>query len=457
MRAMPQIRTMAPTGMLGYGFTEEAFRRGLDMGLDFIGCDAGSMDPGPHYLGEGVPFVSRQALKRDLGLLLAGAVEKGIPLLIGSAGGGGGDPQLDLVADIAREVARERNLHFPMALIHAEPGKDYLKRARAQGRIEPLGPIGELDDATIDDSTRIVAMMGVEPFQKALADGAQVVIAGRATDASIYSAIPLMRGCQPGLVWHLAKIIECGGQVVTPRTGQDCVIGTIDGDHFTVEPAHPDKRCTRMRVAAHTLYENPSPYHLEEPDGTLVTTHAAYEQIDPRIVRVSGSRFEPSRRYTVKLEGVKSSGYRTVFVAGVRDPQLISVIDQFIASCHERVAGEARTLGIGPDDYRLNVRVYGRDATMGPREPQRNALPHEIGIVADVLAKDADSSKAVLAKARYALLHTDFPGRKCISGNLAIPFSPSDMFVGQTYEFSVWHRMAIDDPLEPFRIEMEEV
>ena len=458
-KAGDQIRMMAPTGMLGYGFTEEAFQRGVEMGLDFIGCDAGSMDPGPHYLGEGIPFVSRQAMKRDIGMLLEGAVKHGIPLLVGSAGGGGGAPQLQITREVVEEVAAEKGLHFKMALIHSEQDKDYLKKQRRAGKIEPLGPIEELTDAEIDRSHRVVAMMGVEPFQKALEDGAQVVIAGRATDASIYSAIPLMRGYDPGLVWHLAKIIECGGQVVTPRTGQDCVVGTLvrqggAPDHFIVEPAHPDKRCTRMRIAAHTLYENPSPFHLEEPDGTLVTTHSAYEQIDERRVKVSGSKFEASKRYTVKLEGVRHAGYRTVFVAGVRDPILISVINEFICSCYERVAREVASLGISTDRYKANVRVYGVNGTMGAREPVRNALPHEVGLLADVLADDVDASKAVMAKLRYALLHTDFPGRKCISGNLAIPFSPSDMHVGAAYEFSVWHRMEIADPLAPFPIEI---
>ena len=87
------LSMMATTGLLGYGFGEDAFRYGLEMDLDFIAADAGSMDPGPHYLGEGVPFVSRKAIKRDIGLMLEGALEKGIPMLIGSAGGSGsGDP-----------------------------------------------------------------------------------------------------------------------------------------------------------------------------------------------------------------------------------------------------------------------------------------------------------------------------------------------------------------------------
>jgi hypothetical protein len=415
---MPEIRMMATTGMLGYGYTEEAFQRGLEQNLDFIAADSGSMDPGPHYLGEGVPFVSRQALKRDLALMLEAAVDKKIPMLIGSAGGGGSEPQLALVREVVEEIATEKNLHFDMALIHSEQSAEYLKAKLADGKIE-----------------------------------AQVVLAGRATDASIYSAIPLMRGAHAGLSWHLSKIIECAGQVTTPRPGQDCVIGTLRDDHFLVEPGHPDKRCTRMRIAAHTLYENPSPYRLEEPDGTLVTINSVYEQLDERIVKVSGSQFEPSAAYTVKLEGVKESGYRTVFIAGVRDPILISVIDDFIESCHERVALEAQNLGVAKDSYRLNVRVYGKNATMGPREPVQDFNGHEIGLLVDVLASDADTSKAIMAKARYALLHTDFPGRKCISGNLAIPFSPSDMPVGMTYQFNIWHRMEIDDPLEPFPIE----
>ncbi len=454
---MPELRMMATTGMLGYGYTEEAFRRGLEQKPDFIAADGGSMDPGPYYLGEGIPFVSRKAMKRDLALMIEAGIEHNIPVLVGSAGGGGSDPQVAFVREIAEEIAKEKGLSFRMAVIHAEQPKDFIKQKIGEGKVAPLGPIADLTEEDVDETRRVVGMMGVEPFQKALEDGAQVVIAGRATDASIYSAIPLMRGYDPGLVWHLAKIIECAGQVTTPRPGQDCVLGTLADDHFLVEPGHPDKRCTRMRIAAHTLYENPSPYHLVEPDGTLVTTDSEYEQIDPRVVRVSGSRFEASNRYTVKLEGVKETGYRTVFIAGVRDPVLIAGIDGFIESCHERVAGEMANLGIGRESYTLNIRVYGKNATMGVREPVKQTASHEIGVLVDVLADDEDTSKAVMAKCRYALLHTDFPGRKCISGNLAIPFSPSDMPVGMTYGFNIWHTMELDDPLAPFPIEMVDV
>ena len=121
-------------------------------------------------------------------------------------------------------------------------------------------------------------------------------------------------------------------------------------------------------------------------------------------------------------------------------------------ACRGRVAGEARSLDIDPDSYTLTVRVYGRDAVMGSREPRRDARPHELGIVADVIAADEDSARAIMAKVRYALLHTDFAGRKCIAGNLAIPFSPSYLTAGEAYRFSVWHTLRVADPLAPFRL-----
>ena len=300
-------------------------------------------------------------------------------------------------------------------------------------------------------------MMGVEPLRAALRAGADVVVAGRCSDAAIYASLALERGHDPGLAWHLGKIIECAGQVVEPRTGQDCVVGTLVRGGFLVEPGHPDKRCTRMRIAAHTLYENPSPYELYEPGGVLDTRAATYEQVGERTVMVAGSRFEPKVPYTVKLEGVTDIGFRTVFVAGVRDPGLVAGIEDFVDVCRERVASEAIALGVDPAAYELNVRIYGRNAVMGTREPVSSPASHELAIVVDVLASDEETSRAILAKARYALLHTDFPGRKCISGNLAIPFSPSDLPAGRAYRFSVWHTLAVEDPLAPFPVDWVDV
>ena len=75
------MRLMACSGMIGYGFTEVGLRRGLEMGVRMIGCDAGSMDPGPYYLGTATPFVSETATRRDLGLMLRGAREFDVSMM----------------------------------------------------------------------------------------------------------------------------------------------------------------------------------------------------------------------------------------------------------------------------------------------------------------------------------------------------------------------------------------
>jgi len=452
------MRLMACSGMIGYGFTEVAFRRGLAAGVEMIGCDAGSMDPGPYYLGTQTPFVSEQATRRDLAIMLEGAVSAGIPMIIGSAGGGGSNAQLAWTRNIVEEIAAEKELNFRMAVISAEPDWDFLKARIKAGKTAPLGPIDELTSVTIDATARVVAMMGVEPLQAALDGGAEVIIAGRCSDAAIYAALPLMRGHDPALAWHLGKIVECGAQVIEPRVGQDCIIGTLGDGWFEVEPGHPEKFCTRTRVAAHTLYENPSPSELKEPSGILDSANAQFEQTDPRTVRVTASRFRPADVYTVKLEGVRRAGFRTIFVAGIRDPILISQVRDFTETCRERATNDLAVLGIDATNAIINFRIYGEHAVMDSREPAvAGPPPNEVCVVADVIAETETESRAVLAKVRYSMLHTDFPGRLCISGNLAFPFSPSDISVGEVFDFNIWHTVELDDPLAPFPIEMVDV
>ena len=63
----------------------------------------------------------------------------------------------------------------------------------------------------------------------------------------------------------------------------------------------------------------------------------------------------------------------------------------------------------------------------------------------------------MLAMARTSLLHADFPGRLCKEGNMAFPFSPSDIELGPLYRFSIFHTLAPEDPYELFPIEHERV
>ena len=101
-------------------------------------------------------------------------------------------------------------------------------------------------------------MMGVEPIQEALKAGAQIVVTGRSSDTSIFAALPLLVGYDPAVVWHMAKILECGAAAVAVRTAPDSMMAVLHEDSFEVFPLREDYRCTPQSVASHTLMKMPT-------------------------------------------------------------------------------------------------------------------------------------------------------------------------------------------------------
>ncbi len=73
------MTVLAPEGMLGYGIPVRSMEEGLARNPDVLAVDAGSTDPGPYYLGAGVPYTSRRAVKRDLAMMLDAAHARRIP------------------------------------------------------------------------------------------------------------------------------------------------------------------------------------------------------------------------------------------------------------------------------------------------------------------------------------------------------------------------------------------
>ena len=453
---MGTFRQLSTSGLLGYGFPEASLKAGMSRAPDMIGVDGGSTDPGPHYLGSGKCLNSRMAMKRDLRLMLGAARSADIPLIIGSCGGAGGDPHVDEVADIVREVAREDGHRFRLAVIHSEQDKAWVRDRMRAGKVRSLRSSPPLDDGVVERAERIVAMMGPEPFVQALDDGAQVILAGRSSDPAPWAACATRAQLPPAPAWYGGKMLECGATAAWPK-GHDCLLVDVVDDGIVVEPTNPERRCTPMSVANHSLHENASPVIHQEPGGVLDTTHCRFEAVNDHAVKVSGMEWRPDDVYTVKLEGAERIGYRAVTFCGTRDPGLIGQFDSYLESVRENVEHKAAAFGVPADAYTLTFRVYGKNAVMGSREPVTDTLAHELGILVEVIAPDQETANAVLAIARTNVLHVDFPGRLCKEGNMAFPFSPSDIPCGPVYRFSVFHVAELDDPIRPFRIEHEAV
>ncbi len=448
---MEEIRILSPTAILGYGFPLESFVEGMKRSPHVIAVDAGSTDPGPYYLGAGKSFTDYNSVKRDLAIMIPAALEAGIPVIVGTAGGCGGRPHVEFCVNIVKEIARENGLTFKLAVIQSELDKELVKRKLAAGEVTPLHPAPEITAEDVDQAVRIVAQIGEDPFIEALNNGADVILAGRAYDPSVFSALAIREGFDKGLAIHLGKILECAAIAALPGSGSDCMFGYLHRDDFVLEPLSPLRKCTTLSVAAHTLYEKTDPYNLPGPGGAINLRDSKFTQIDGNKVMVTGSRFVPTEEYFVKLEGVRRVGFRTISIAGVKDPVMIEKIDSVVQSVKDRVKNNFDTYGIR--DFFLDFKIYGRNGVMGLFPGLENRTAHELCIVIEAVAPTQEQADTICGFARSTMLHFGYEGRISTAGNLAFPFSPSDCKVGEVYEFNIYHLMKTENPAEYFPIE----
>jgi len=270
------LKIIALNGLLGYGYSEESLACAFREPPDYVGVDAGSSDPGPYYLGSGTSFTDRSAVKRDVRLALPLALRCGAPLIVGTSGGAGSAVHLDWMRDIVLEIAAEEGISFRMALIYTDVSPEYILEKYRAGKLRPMGPQLELSPEVIRGCSRIVSQIGAAPFIKALEQGAQVILAGRACDTAIYAAPCLLHGFDAGLACHMAKIMECGALCALPASASDVMQAVVGRDYFDLTPASPARRCTLERAAAHTMYEQSNPYLIYEPDGVADVRGAQY-------------------------------------------------------------------------------------------------------------------------------------------------------------------------------------
>ncbi len=437
------MKIVALNGLLGYGYSKEALDIAFSEKVDYLGVDAGSTDPGPYYLGSGKSFTDRGAVKRDLSLALPKALEHKAPFIIGTAGGAGSKEHVAWLKEILVEVAKEQNLHFSLGTVLSDVSTEYVLEKFDSGKLVDMSSEFSAERDYIKESTRIVSQIGIAPIVELLKKNVDVIICGRACDTAIYAAPCIYEGYSEGLAFHMAKIMECGAMCSEPVAAADVMQAYMYDDYFELRPANPIRRCTVDRVAAHTLYEQSNPYLIFEPDGVCDLTNSEFAQIDERTVRVSGSVFRETEEKKLKLEGVKCSGYRTICPATIYDPKTIENFYFIIDTVKEFV--KENTKNTMPDgSYKIFFKTSGgKESSMG--------------VVIDIVGKTQEIADTVCALVRSRMLHCDYEGRKSSAGNLAFPFSPSDIHVGEVYEFSVFHLAKVDSLMETAEILIEEV
>lgn len=446
------VKVLIPSGALGLGYDRAALARGIAAKPDIIAIDGGSTDSGPHYLGTGTSKYSRNSTKAEWAELMAARAEAAVPLVIGTAGTCGADDAVDWLVDITREIAAERGESLKLAILKSGQDSETLVQALAAGRITDLPAAPQISAEILRDCTNIVALAGAEQIQAALETGADIVIAGRTTDTAILSALPLARGCHAGGVWHGAKIGECGALATTsPNSGT--ILIDFDETGFTMTPMGVDARATPHTVSAHMLYENSDPYILYEPGGHLDVRGATYTALDDRTVRVEGSEWVVSDRYTVKLEGSRKAGFQTVSMALVRDARYVEHINDWCADIVEKCTAKAQARVGGQFD--IELRVIGQNATLGALDTHA-VVGTEVGVMGIVTAETEALSREVAKMLNPYLLHHPLTEQEEMP-TFAFPFSPPEMARGAIYEFCLNHVLELDDPMQAFRLTIEDI
>ena len=431
----------------------EAGRRGVD-----VICSQGTgMDFGPYMLGSGTQFTTEN-FKENVRPYLRFAHERGIPFVL-SVGIAGGRIQLDACLERVDEVAAEEGLELNIAVIDGEVDRTDLARrlrdgARARRAVDSPALSEWLTPEDVEQSTHVVAQMGPEPIMAALAAGVDGVITGRALDVGVYMAPALAAGFPKGATTHMAKVLECAGLALTPGDPSEPIYGVLDHEGLSVYPLSDNQRATPRSIAGHSMYERDNPFKERNPGGYLDLSDAGYEEIPGNGVRSTGAVWvdEP---YTVKLEGARRNGYRTIAVFGIREPRFIAELDGFLAQVRTAIARSDRFGHLDEGKhYTITFDQYGRNGVLGPNEPLAGVVPHEIGLLVDVIAETQALAEKLAYYICMELWIKPYPGRQTTAGNLATRFAPPTINVGPAFSFNVWHLLEIDDPNELFPFEV---
>lgn len=451
---MIPIKVLVPSGVLGLGFDLEALYKGVKNNPDIISIDGGSTDSGPYSLGSGTSKYSRAAIKAEWKNLMIAREKANVPLVIGSCGTCGTNGMVDWMENITIELAEELNQNIKIAKLYCQQEKNFIKKKFQLSKIFPLNPAPMLNDQLIEEMTNIVALAGVEQIQECINTGAEIILAGRTTDTAIISALPLMKGANPGSSWHGAKVAECGALCTTnPTSG--VIMVEFDKTGFTVEPMSKNASCTSETVAAHMLYENADPYILHEPGGYMDVTYSNYYNIDNKKVRVEGAKWHSSKHYSVKLEGAKIAGYQASLLVLLRDKNYVENVKKWTDKLSIFLKNEIKErMAIDTSEYSMEFRHIGLNATLGELEKNIRS-PVEVGVLCLITSKNQISAE-IAKLINPFLLHFPLSSDEELP-TFAFPFSPVHSDRGCVYEFSLNHILELDNPMDAFQIKISEV
>jgi hypothetical protein len=303
-------------------------------------------------------------LERLLAPILGKCVRAGIPIL-GNFGAANPPAAAALIARLAEAAG------LPDTRI-AVIGGDDVRDTLDLGALTPHETDGALDDAGQDRLVAANAYIGAAPMVQALAQGAQVVVAGRVADPALVLA-PLMhhygwaaddwdRLAAGAMAGHL---LECGSQVtggvfydpgfkdVPDPANLGFPIAEVeqDGSMVITKAANTGGLVDLRTVREQLLYELHDPAAYITPDVLLDITGVSIAQQGPNRVALRGARGAPAPEM-LKITACCEGGYLGEGEVSVAGPNCLA---------RARLAADVlrQRMGIRGLDVRLRVDLIG--------------------------------------------------------------------------------------------------
>ncbi len=272
------------------------------------------------------------------------------------------------------------------------------------------------------------AYLGAQPIQKALDEGAQVVITGRCVDSAVTlgaiahwfkwdltNTLSLDRLAQASLAGH---IIECGcqatGGLLTdwqtvpdwPTIGYPIVEFAADSSFVVTKPSGTGGCVNVASVGEQIVYEVHDPARYLLPDVSCDFTQVQLTQVTPDQVRVMGSKGMPAPQQ-LKVSATAMQGYRCNAQLTIVGIDAAAKARRTASAIFERYAGLLQQLNL-PEMPRHNFEVLG-DA------------PDSFEVVLFMVATHSDKKALELFAREIAPAGTSFsPGTTGAAGRPAV-------------------------------------
>ena len=437
MKTKEGLSCLVATGHLGYSpLHPETFWQGLEQfEPKAVIADSGSCDIGPEPLASGKASSSPEWQKHDIEILLLGARQQGIPLIITSASDTGTNKGVDQYAQIVRDLVKEHRLGpLKLGLVKHNMTRSYLRGLLREGTtIRGLDGFPHLQRRDIERTTHFVPVMGVEPIMQCLSENPDVIITSRTSDCCPFAAFAMHHGYNADLAYFWGKVLECGSFVAYPKLVNHSVLGTIYEGRIAVTAIHEEQRVTPLSLRKHAAYERSSLKGEAVAGGFIHIGDMEAEEVDEKTAAAWGSRFEPSPTYNVKLEGAGYVGHKAEYLVGIRSQTFIQKLDEVISHTRQELRKFYNDIS-----YELYFSRYGIDGVLGAREPRKRDQIQEVGLLIEVIAAEKGQAMEIAKLVGRLLLFTPVLSERGSAGRVQLRNEEASYY-GKAYEWTMNH------------------